>query len=64
MSVSGSDMGVSIAPERRGFAQALHEIRQLLGRVRSVELYGATGSLGAAIASGLRTGPLMRRAPA
>jgi transcription-repair coupling factor (superfamily II helicase) len=53
MSASGSDMGALLAPERRGFAQALHEIRQLLTSARSVELYGAAGSLGAAMAARL-----------
>ncbi|HEY5090349.1 MAG TPA: transcription-repair coupling factor [Polyangia bacterium] len=56
MSVSGSDMGAPLAPERRGFEQALHEIRQLLGKARAVELYGAAGSLGAALASRLGEG--------
>jgi transcription-repair coupling factor (superfamily II helicase) len=56
MSVSGSDMGAQLAPERRGFEQALHEIRQLLRKARAVELYGAAGSLGAAIAGRLGEG--------
>jgi len=55
MSLSGSDMGALLAPERRGFAQALHEIRKLLRGARAVELYGAAGSLGAAMAAGLRS---------
>src|SRR5665213_3384159 len=53
MSLSGSDMGAPLAPERRGFAQALHEIRRHLSGARTVELYGAAGSLGAAIAAQL-----------
>jgi hypothetical protein len=56
MSLSGSDMGALLASERRGFAQALHEIRKLLRGARAVELYGAAGSLGAAMAAGLRSG--------
>ncbi len=56
MSVSGSDMGALLAPERRGFAQALHEIRELLGGARAVEVYGAAGSLGAAVAAALWDG--------
>ena len=50
MSVSGSDLDVLSSPARRGFAQALREIRQLLGGARAVELYGAAGSQGAALA--------------
>jgi len=46
-------MGAPLAPERRGFAQALHEIRRHLSGARTVELYGAAGSLGAAIAAQL-----------
>ena len=53
MSVSGSDLDVLSSPARRGFAQALREIRQLLGGARAVELYGAAGSLGAALAAKL-----------
>ncbi len=49
-------MGAPLAPERRGFEQALHEIRKLLGKARAVELYGAAGSLGAAIAARLGEG--------
>ena len=49
-------MGAPLAPERRGFEQALHEIRRLLGKARAVELYGAAGSLGAALASRLGEG--------
>ena len=53
MSVSGSDLDVLSSPARRGFAQALREIRQLLAGARAVELYGAAGSLGAALAAKL-----------
>jgi transcription-repair coupling factor (superfamily II helicase) len=53
MSVSGPDLGVLTAPARRGFAQALREIRQLFEGARAVELYGAAGSLGAALAANL-----------
>src|SRR5450631_3638934 len=53
MSVSGPDLGVLTDPARRGFAQALREIRGSLGRARAVELYGASGSLGAALAANL-----------
>ena len=42
----------STAPARHGFAAAVREIRALLaGRARAVELYGASGALGAAIAA-------------
>src|SRR3954451_13384729 len=53
MSLSGPDLGMSTDPARRGFAQALREIRGYLGRARAVELYGASGSLGAALAANL-----------
>jgi transcription-repair coupling factor (superfamily II helicase) len=53
MSVSGPDLGMLTDPARRGFAQALREIRGYLGRARAVELYGASGSLGAALAANL-----------
>jgi transcription-repair coupling factor (superfamily II helicase) len=53
MSVSGPDLDVLTDPARRGFAQALREIRQHLGAARAVELYGASGSLGAALAANL-----------
>src|SRR5450432_3871297 len=49
-------MGARLAPERRGFAQALREIREHLALGRSVEVHGAAGSLGAAIASRLGEG--------
>ncbi len=53
MSVSGADLGRLTPPARRGFAQALREIRTLLSGARAVELYGAAGSLGAALAAEL-----------
>ena len=53
MSVSGPDLGRLTDPARRGFAQALREIRGYLGAARAVELYGASGSLGAALAANL-----------
>jgi transcription-repair coupling factor (superfamily II helicase) len=53
MSVSGPDLGMLTDPARRGFAQALREIRRYLGGARAVELYGASGSLGAALAANL-----------
>jgi transcription-repair coupling factor (superfamily II helicase) len=53
MSVSGADLGRLTPPARRGFAQALRELRTLLGGAPAVELYGAAGSLGAALAAGL-----------
>ncbi|HEY6477905.1 MAG TPA: transcription-repair coupling factor [Polyangia bacterium] len=53
MSVSGADLGRLTPPARRGFAQALREIRTLLGGAPTVELYGAAGSLGAALAAEL-----------
>src|SRR4051812_17337885 len=53
MSVSGLDLGMLTDPARRGFAQALREIRRCLGGARAVELYGASGSLGAALAANL-----------
>ncbi len=45
-----------VAPERRGYAQALSEIAARLARAPVVELYGAHGALGAAIAAGLAAG--------
>jgi len=64
MSVSGSDLDVLSSPARRGFTQALREIRQLLGGARAVELYGAAGSLGAALAANLVGGsPLLYVVP-
>jgi transcription-repair coupling factor (superfamily II helicase) len=56
MSVSEADLGRLTPPARRGFAQALREIRTLLEGRRAVELYGAAGSLGAALAAGLAGG--------
>jgi transcription-repair coupling factor (superfamily II helicase) len=53
MSVSGADLGRLTPPARRGFAQALREIRSLLAGAPAVELYGAAGSLGAALAAEL-----------
>src|SRR5436305_4808991 len=42
----------AMEPQRHGFAAAVGEIRALLGgRARVVELYGASGALGAAIAA-------------
>src|SRR4051812_4485992 len=40
-------------PERRTAAQALREITRHLGGARAVEVYGAAGSLGAALAARL-----------
>src|SRR5579871_708842 len=57
MSVSGPDLDRLTSPARRGFAQALREIREQLGRARAVELYGAAGSLGAALAAKLDDRP-------
>ncbi len=53
MSVSEADLGRLTPPARRGFAQALREIRTLLSGAAAVELYGAAGSLGAALAAEL-----------
>ncbi len=53
MSVVGPDLSALTAPARRGFAQALREIRTLFGGARAVELYGASGALGAALAANL-----------
>jgi transcription-repair coupling factor (superfamily II helicase) len=53
MSVVGPDLGLLTAPARRGFAQAMREIRALFAGARAVELYGASGSLGAALAANL-----------
>ncbi len=53
MSVLGPDLDGLTAPARRGFAQALRELRGLLPGARAVELYGAAGSLGAALAASL-----------
>jgi transcription-repair coupling factor (superfamily II helicase) len=53
MSVSGTDLGRLTPPARRGFAQALRELRALLTGAPAVELYGAAGSLGAALAAEL-----------
>jgi transcription-repair coupling factor (superfamily II helicase) len=51
---SGSDLGALAAPSRRGLGQAVHEIKQLLGAGRApVELYGTSGSLGAAVGAAL-----------
>ena len=46
-------LDVPTAPERRGAARALREIQDHLAQARVVELYGAEGSLGAALAAGL-----------
>src|SRR4051812_35855301 len=59
MSVSGLDLGMLTDPARRGFAQALREIRRCLGGARAVELYGASGSLGAALAANLIDHPTL-----
>ena len=56
MSASGSNSLASSSSERRGLLEALHEIRRRLSGARSVELYGAAGSLGAAIAARLQGG--------
>src|SRR5689334_4405722 len=58
---TGVESGAIVAAERRGYAQALKELRAHLGRVPAVELYGAHGALGAAIAAGLAdgAGPLL-----
>src|SRR4051812_20916184 len=56
MSSSDADIGSLVAPERRGFAHALRELTALFARVSAVELYGAEGALGAAIAAGLAAG--------
>jgi len=54
---AASDLGALLPPARRGFAQALHEVRALFARdARAVELYGAAGSLGAAVAAALAAG--------
>jgi transcription-repair coupling factor (superfamily II helicase) len=53
MSVSETDYGALTAPARRGFAQALREIQRLLAKGNAVELYGASGALGAAFAAKL-----------
>ena len=59
-----SDLGALLPPARRGFAQALHEIRALYARdARAVELYGAAGSLGAAVAAALAAGAGEARGP-
>jgi transcription-repair coupling factor (superfamily II helicase) len=44
------------APDRRGATRALREIEDHLGSARVVELYGAAGSLGAALAARLAAG--------
>ncbi len=54
MSVSGLDL--LTPPARRGFQQAVREIQNLLGAARAVELYGASGSLGAALTAKLVDG--------
>ena len=49
---SGTASPAATEPERHGFAAAVAEIRALLGgRARVVELYGASGALGPAIAA-------------
>jgi transcription-repair coupling factor (superfamily II helicase) len=64
---TGSDLGALASPSRRGFVQALHEVRALLDRVQAVELYGANGSLGAAVGAALAqladAGPLLYVVP-
>ena len=51
---AASELGALLPPARRGFAQALHDIRACYARdARAVELYGAAGSLGAAVAAAL-----------
>jgi transcription-repair coupling factor (superfamily II helicase) len=56
MTGTGVEIDALVAAERRGYAQALKELRAHLARVPSVELYGAHGALGAAIAAGLTDG--------
>jgi transcription-repair coupling factor (superfamily II helicase) len=52
MTLSGSDLDAVSTPATT-FARALAEIRAELARARAVELYGASGSLGAAVAGAL-----------
>jgi transcription-repair coupling factor (superfamily II helicase) len=64
---AGPELGRLTSPERRGFAQAVREIRAELARARGVELYGASASLGAAAAAALaragEPGPLLYVVP-
>src|SRR5262245_50320425 len=53
--MTAPDLATLIAPERRTAAEALRELEACLGRSRAVELYGAAGSLGAALAARLAT---------
>src|SRR5262245_44679377 len=51
-------------PPGHGFASAVREIRaRLAGSARVVELYGASGSLGAAIAAATSEAPLLYVVP-
>jgi len=51
--MSAPDLATLVAPERRTAAEALREIQGHLARARAVELYGAAGSLGAALGARL-----------
>src|SRR6185369_16292567 len=48
-----ADLSILVAPERLGAREALRRLRQRLGPGRAVELYGASGSLGPAVAARL-----------
>src|SRR5438552_18911338 len=51
--MSSADLATLVAPERRTAAEALRQLEAHLRAARAVELYGAAGSLGAALAARL-----------
>jgi transcription-repair coupling factor (superfamily II helicase) len=54
--MSAPDLASLVAPERRTAAEALRELEARLAGARAVELYGAAGSLGAALTARLAAG--------
>src|SRR4051812_19526389 len=51
--MSSPDLATLVAPERRTATEALRQLEEHLRSARAVELYGAAGSLGAALAARL-----------
>src|SRR6185369_1558969 len=51
--MSSADLATLVAPERRTLAEALRQLEAHLRSGSAVELYGAAGSLGAAMAARL-----------